>query len=738
MPNPTQATRHIAIETPLGEDVLLLRSFSAHEEISRLSEFDLELLSENYEINFDDIIGQNVTISMELPGGGKRYWNGFINRFVQGVSTSTQFAQYRATMVPWLWFLTRTSDCRIFQEKTVPDIIKQIFNDLGYSDIEDRLSGGYQTLTYCVQYRETDFNFVSRLMEQEGIYYYFLHEQSKCTIVLCDSRSKHDPYGDYDEIDFTPDTRSTSQQERISAWTVEKCVQSGKFAHTDYNFEKPSTSLMSTEEDQKKHAQADYEIYDYPGEYPEKSDGDKYAKVRMEELAQPHEVCGGQSDSRGICSGYLFTMVKHTRSDQNREYLILSTSYQAAAEDYETSGGQGEICACSFTAIPSSVQFRPARTTPKPLISGTQTAIVVGPSGEEVYPDEHGRVKVQFHWDREGKMNENSSCWVRVSQVWAGTGWGAMFIPRIGHEVIVQFIEGDPDRPIITGRVYHGQNPPPYPLPDEKNKSTIKSDSTPGGGGSNEIRFDDSAGSEEVYVHAQLNMNSVVEVNKTLEVGGDRTTHVAGDFTETIDGNVKQTIHGNEERTVDGSVTETINSGETRTIHAGVTETITGGETRDVSGGLTETINGDETETITGSQDTTVIGGVKVTTPATYEVTGIGGITLNAPGGVTVIAPGGYSLLAPGGNTTVDSWFTSIGGKDEDLFAVQTAIVSLENKLCGMSNAATATKIEMAGFVLERTYAKNANEPLGLKQGGINLANGTAKILDYGLTMIGL
>jgi type VI secretion system secreted protein VgrG len=411
---PTQATRHISIDTPLGDDALLLRSFSVYEEISRLFEFELDLLSEDYEINFDDIIGQNVTIRMELPGGGKRYWNGYINRFVQCVSSSPQFAQYQATMVPWMWFLTRTSDCRIFQEKTVPDIIKQIFNDLGFSDIEDRLSGGYRTWTYCVQYRETDFNFVSRLMEQEGIYYYFLHEQDKCTIVLCDSLSKHDPYGDYGEIDFAPDTKSSALQERISEWTIEKLVRTGKFAHIDYNFEKPSTSLMSIEEEKKPHARADYEIYDYPGEYLEKADGDRYAKVRMEELAKSYEVCSGRSDSRGICSGYVFTLVKHTRRDQNREYLVVSTNYQAAAQDYETSGGMNEMCACSFTLIPSSVQFRPERTTSKPIVQGNQTAVVTGPSGEEIYTDEHGRVKVQFHWDREGKRDENSSCWMAL------------------------------------------------------------------------------------------------------------------------------------------------------------------------------------------------------------------------------------------------------------------------------------------------------------------------------------
>ena len=245
MAQATQATRHIAIETPLGDDALLLQSFSAHEEISRLFEIDLDLLSEDRAIDFDGIIGQNVTISVDLPVGGKRYWNGYISRFVQGVSTSRRFTQYRATMVPWLWFLTLTSDCRIFQEKTVPQIIAEIFDDLGFGDVEDRTSGGYRKWTYCVQYRETDFNFVSRLMEQEGIYYYFKHEQGKCTLVLCDSRSKHDFFDDYNKIPFSPETHSSALQEYISEWTVDKKIRSGKFVHSDYNPLRLSSSSRS-------------------------------------------------------------------------------------------------------------------------------------------------------------------------------------------------------------------------------------------------------------------------------------------------------------------------------------------------------------------------------------------------------------------------------------------------------------------------------------------------------------
>ncbi|MFO7912906.1 MAG: type VI secretion system tip protein VgrG [Desulfotignum sp.] len=558
----TQATRHIAIETPLGEDVLLLQSFSGHEELSRLFEFDLDLLSENYEINFDDIIGQNVTIRMDLMEGGTRYWNGFINRFVQGVSTSVQFAQYRATMVPWLWFLTQTSDCRIFQEKTVPEIIRQVFDEHGFSDIEDRLSGGYRTWNYCVQYRETDYNFVSRLMEQEGIYHYFLHEQEKCTLVLCDSLSRHDPFENYGSIDFAADTRGSAISERITEWTIEKKVRSGKFAHMDYNFEKPDTSLMSIEEDQKPHERSDYEIYDYPGEYLEKADGDRYARIRLEELSYPHEICTGQSDARGICTGYLFTLNRHTRRDQNREYLVISTEYQAAAQSYETSGGSDQQFYSFFSAIPGSVQFRPERVTPKPVIQGSQTAVIVGPPNEEIHTDEHGRVKVQFHWDRQGSRNQNSSCWIRVSQIWAGAGWGAMHIPRIGQEVIVSFIEGDPDRPIITGRVYHGTNNPPYPLPAEKTKSTIKSMSSPDSGGVNEIRFEDKAGDEQLFIHAEKVLDHRSKGKSREYVGGSRHMIVAGDQYEKIGGDKHLTVKGDHNEKVSGTISIQSESGD--------------------------------------------------------------------------------------------------------------------------------------------------------------------------------
>jgi type VI secretion system secreted protein VgrG len=363
---------------------------------------------------------------------------------------------------------------------------------------------------------------------------------------------------------------------------------------------------------------------------------------------------------------------------------------------------------------------------------GVQTAIVTGPSGEEIYTDEHGRVKVQFHWDRQGQNDEKTSCMVRVGQIWAGQGWGGIWIPRIGHEVIVSFIEGDPDRPLITGCVYNAQMTPPYKLPDNATQSGIKSRSSKGGNAENynEIRFEDKKGAEQIQVHAEMNMDTSIEADETHDVGGNRKVHVVGHFTENVDSGETRQVDAGAQETINGGMKQTINGGETRTVTGGITETVTGGENRTISGGITESVTGSETRTITGSQTETITGSL------TQTVTG--GITINSPAGVTVNAPGGYTVVAPGGTRTVDSWFTKVGGKDEDLFAIQTAILTMQTTISGMSIAMQSGKVDLSGFVFERTFAKSANEPLTLKQGGIKLINGTAHVLDFGLTMIGL
>ena len=607
----TQKNREVAIETPLGEDVLLLASMSAAEQLGRLFEYQLELASENHQIKSADIVGQNVTIRLDLLSEGKtRYFNGFISRFTQAPGTGG-LASYRATVVPWLWFLTRTSDCRIFQEKTVPDIIKEVFSDLGFTDVEDGLSGSYRTWSYCVQYRETDFNFVSRLMEQEGIYYFFKHEDGKHTLVLADSAGAHQSYPDYDQIKYEPAGGAVSDEEYISDLSVETHVQPCLYALNDFDFKNTKKDLQTRAKVDRKHAAADYEIYDYPGEYTESGDGDDYAKKRIEELQVQYEVVTAASDARGICTGCTFALSEHFRDDRNRKYLITSANYNIDGGEFYSGGKGGGECvySCSFTAIDAAQSFRALRITPKPSISGPQTAMVVGPSGEEIYTDEYGRVKVQFHWDRYGKADENSSCWIRVAQVWAGKKWGAMYIPRIDQEVIVEFLEGDPDQPIITGRVYNGQAMPPYELPGEKTKSTLKSNSSKGGGGFNEIRFEDKKDGEEIFVHAQKDRNIVVENDETHSVGNNREKSVVKDETTSIGDNRTESVGKNEDISIGENRTETVGKnenitiGENRSENVGKNENITIGENQDVNVGKNRrhTIGKDETVNIAGN-----------------------------------------------------------------------------------------------------------------------------------------
>jgi type VI secretion system secreted protein VgrG len=551
----TQEHRALAIGSPLGEDVLLLKRMSGTEQLGRPFEYQLELASHDHQIKAEDIIGQNVTIRCELSTGESRYFNGFVSRFIH-IPSSGDFAQYQATVVPWLWFLTRTADCRIFQKMTVPKIIKEIFSEKGFTDIEDTLNPSYRTWEYCVQYRESDFNFVSRLMEQEGIYYFFKHENGKHTLVLADSANAHEPYSDYGELEYHPADKGTKPEECVSKWIIETSLQPGSYALKDFDFKKSQSDLLTRSIAKGKYDSSKFEIYDYPGNYTETSEGDEYAKKRIEELQAQYEVITAGSDSRGICTGCTFELVKHTRDDQNREYLITSTKYIINAPKFysDSQGSNESFCSCEFTAIDKKQPYRTPRVTPKPSIPGPQTAMVVGTAGEEIDTDEFGRVKVQFHWDRYSKADENSSCWIRVSQVWAGKKWGAMYIPRIGQEVIIDFLEGDPDRPIITGRVYNSPTVPPYDLPTNKTMSTLKSNSSIGGGGFNEIRFEDKKGKEQIFIHAEKDQDARVKKDCKEYIGKDRHLIVKQDQFEKVEGDKHLTVKGNQNEKIDGTV----------------------------------------------------------------------------------------------------------------------------------------------------------------------------------------
>ena len=460
----TQDNRMLQVHTPLGKDVLLLKSFSGTERMSSLFSYELEMESTKDSIQANQIVGRQISFCVRLNDGSLRWFNGFVTRFAAGHRASG-LRRYVAEVVPWLWFLTRTSDCRAFQAKTVPEIIQEVFQDHGKADFElGDVKGNYSPWEYCVQYNETDFNFVSRLMEQEGIFYYFKHSEQKHVMVLADQKGTYKDCPEKDvEQEYTFSTRM--RIDRITDWDHRYEYTSGKWAQTDYNFENPAKSnatpakLLQGEEPSTVQLDGNgkLEMFYYPGEYETKSLAKSDTKLRIEAEESRHELVDARSTCRTFTLGGKFTLTRHEiKSEVGKSYAITSITHVANEPSEYASGGHVETdYVNSFTCIPSSVTYRPPRVTSKPLIYGCQTAVVVGPPNEEIWPDQYGRVKVQFFWDRYGKRDENSSCWVRCAQPSAGKGWGMMSIPRIGQEVVVTFVDGDPDRPLITGVVYN-------------------------------------------------------------------------------------------------------------------------------------------------------------------------------------------------------------------------------------------------------------------------------------------
>ncbi len=607
----TQEHRFAKVRTPLGDDVLLLRRMSGTEKLSNLSEYNLELFSHDMEINYDDILGQKLTLSLELTDGSERYFDGYVTSFSQ-TGFEREFVLYQAVVQPWLWFLTRTSDCRIFQNITVEEIIKEVCNDLGFSDLIFQLDGSYREWKYCVQYRETDYNFLCRLMEQEGMYYYFTHENDKHTLMIVDSSVYHESVSNYETIPYIEARNNlVRDQESIQQWHISKQVQPGSYVLNDFNFQAPKNDLLQKSSVARDNSNSNYEIYDFPGEYWEaEPDGQNYVKARIEELQAQYEVLFGSGNSRGITSGAKFDLSDYPRENQNRTYLLVSCAYEITLNLANSSGGDSEEgFNVSFSCIDLKQPYRAPRITSKPSVTGLQSAIVVGPAGEEIYTDKWGRVKIQFHWDRYGTTDEKSSCWVRVAQVWAGKGWGAIFTPRIGQEVLVSFVEGDPDRPIIVGRVYNNDNMPPYKLPDNATQSGFLTRSTKGGNANtaNEFRFEDKKGSEEVYLHAEKDQNISVENCETHSIGVDRSKTIGNNETKSIGNNETTQVAKNRSVTIGSNKTETIGINKAETI--GVSKELTIGVAYQVTVGaaMNETVGASKTQEV-GATKATLVG----------------------------------------------------------------------------------------------------------------------------------
>ncbi|HEX7184910.1 MAG TPA: type VI secretion system tip protein TssI/VgrG [Thermoanaerobaculia bacterium] len=581
----TQDKAYISVSTPLGKDKLLLRSFHGEEGISEPFHFSLRMQSETYDLAFADIVGKSATITVVLADDSKRYINGIVGRFVQA-GTEQGFANYHAELYPWLWMLNFSADCKIYQNKTAPEIIEAVFGELGFTDFKNSLTGSYDPREYCVQYNETHFNFVSRLMEDEGIFYSFEHVDGKHTLVLSDDSAGAAPCPGAAKLEYVASRDLFEQQNTTTRCELEQRVISGKFALDDFNFETPSTDLIASVDSTVAIEGSKRRVYEYPGGFLKKDKGDARSKLRIERCETPAKLLRGDSNSPGLVSGYKFTLDKHYRADVNADYVVLRVAHSANWDDYSN----------TFEAFPSDVPFRPPRAAEKPVIPSTQTAIVVGKSGEEIWTDKYGRVKVQFHWDQVGKKDENSSCWIRVAHGWAGKAWGQIFIPRIGQEVLVSFLEGDPDRPLITGSVYNAEQTVPYGLPDNQTRSTIKSNTSKGGGGFNELRFEDKKGEEEVYFHAQKDHNLVIENNRTKEVKKDETN--------TIKENRKTTIQEKDDTLIvekGKRIIKVNTSDEEHEVKGKRTVKVTGDETHNDEAKFTHTVKGDYSLTIDGN-----------------------------------------------------------------------------------------------------------------------------------------
>ncbi len=700
MPIPVDSP--VRFVSPLG-DKLLFRHMEGEEELGQPFRYDLSLLSEDGDLVLSDLLGQVVTVELDLPettptpNDGVRFFNGYVTRFSRhGVDRN--YHVYYATLRPWLWLLSQQSNYRIFQNKTAPEIIKEVFRAHGLTDFQESLTGDYSPREFVVQYRETDLNFVSRLMEDEGIYYFFTHQADKHTLVLADFYGAHNKVPGYEEVPyFRPGSMQQSLPDHIDDWESVLRIQPGTVVLNDFNFKIPKANLLAKRSAPNSHEKADFEDYEYPGNYLKIDNGELRARLRLEELNAQYERARGGGNAAGLATGFLFDLTGYPIDSENREYLVTGATFTIEGLDYESQAGSSEEepFRCTLEAIDSHCQFRTQRGTPRPTVAGPQTATVVGKDGEEIWTDEYGRVKVQFHWDREGKDDENSSCWVRVAQMWAGPKFGAINIPRIGDEVIVDFLEGDPDRPMITGRVYNADNMPPYALPDNKTQTGVKTRSTKGGNPDNfnEIRFEDLKGKEELHIQAERDMTTHVKRNQSTNVDGDQSITVIGNQSVTIQGKGKSPIQS----TTSVTGKHTFDASDTIKIQAPTSITLEcGGSTIVMEPGkITITAGGGATVVLDANALTQAKGGGKTLHDANVLHQSNGGAKVLLDANVLAQSSGGSKVQLDGDAAMEGTGTATVTGATEGTLTAGGATV----KTSPTGVEASGPKIDITGSV---------------------------------------
>lgn len=626
----TQHAAFLTVTTALDQDELLLDTFQASEGMSRLFACTLTMRAASSTLQAADLIGTSATVALQRPEKETRFFNGIVSRFTY-LGSDRDFATYTLELVPRMWLLTLGRDRVIYQTLSTPEIVQKVFTEFGVV-FRTQLNGTYAKREYCVRYDETAFDFVSRLMEEEGIFYFFTFADGEHTLVLADDKSAYVPCPNADKLVVRSGEEHAAHPHAVTRFESDARLVTKSQAVDDYDFLTPETSLLSKMEADSGRG------FDY--EYPSRvasSAATARARIRLEAHQSGSRSGRGDSHCHYLTPGTTFTLEEHPREDLNAEHVVLSVHHHAQNEHYRN----------SFETLPPNTPFRPLCLTPRPVVAGSHTARVVGPAGEEIWTDSHGRIKVQFPWDRVGKKDEKSSCWIRVSQMWAGEGWGALFLPRVGQEVVVSYVDGDPDRPLVSGRVYNGTHVPPVALPAGSTRSTILSNSVPGGSAGNELRFEDKKDAEEFYMHAQKDMCTQIEndLSTTVMAGNELHTVTKGNRTVKVD-------TGNETHSVKG----------TRALD------VTGNETHDNKADFTQTVTGNYQLKVTGNLVIDVTGTLLIKSAQTLDLKA--GTDLGANAGVNFKAEAGVALSAKGG-ASLSNEAPSISSKASGMNAVE-------------------------------------------------------------------
>ncbi|SLJ94515.1 type VI secretion system secreted protein VgrG [Enterobacter sp. NFR05] len=716
----------ITVQLPV--DGLLFWKLSGREALSEPYALGLTLLGTDARIDRSQLLGKSVTVTVPTQDmTSPRYFNGKVTRVaVSAVELSgTRYAVYQLSVESDLWPMQRDRNLRIFQGQTVPQIVKTLLSE-SKVNVEDKLSESYRVWDYCVQYQESSFDFISRLMELEGISYFFRHESGRHVMVLTDAASQHQPFAGYESIPYhvTPSGGSTDE-EGISQWALTDSVTPGIYSLDDYDFRKPNAWLFQARQNPNSPEPGGINVYDWPGRFVDHGHGEFYARIHQERWQVEHQQIQGSATALGITPGHTFTLYNAPFFSDNAEYLTTEANYWLEENAYASGGSSQTMHRIDFTVIPSSVTYRPAQKTAWPRTYGPQTAKVVGPQGESIWTDRYGRVKVKFHWDRQAKGDDTSSCWVRVSSAWAGQGFGGVQIPRVGDEVVVDFINGDPDRPIITGRVYNEASMPPWDLPGDATRMGFMTRSKDGSvDNASFLFFEDSPGNESVQMHSEKDMMVSVENDQTVNIDGNRTTTIKKEQKDDVTGDATFYYRKKRTTTVDDVEQKNFNNSEVINIKEGRHLTILSkGELNEITGDQTTKIaQGNQSTTIkdgkqetfilTGGRNTEIRNGDRLIVSSGgqhNEITGEVNTTIN--GGWTQTIASGETLIQSPNKITIHSdtevnidtpyWVTNAHGHQESYIGASLGITGAGVDIKGLNISVTPLSFGLTGMKME-------------------------------------